>query len=99
MKRRKRIVPPADIILDLLNDEPGVDTKIIAFYDAYIMEMAKEPKYTTEGEFARYEINDDLAQELRIALFRSLPKLRRAFYKRFGNKKPMMVIVAEEEFE
>ncbi len=99
MKKRKRIIPPADIILDLINDEPGVDTKIIEFYDAYILEMAKEPKYTAEGEFARYEVNDDLAQELRIALFRSLPKLRKAFQKRFGNKKPMMVIVAEEEFE
>lgn len=99
MKKRRKIIPPADIILDLLNDEPGVDSKIIEFYDAYIREIAKEPKYTPDGEFARYEVNDDLAQELRIALFRSLPKLRKAFSKRFGDKKPMVVIVAEEEFE
>lgn len=99
MKKRRKIIPPADIILDLINDEPDVDTKIIEFYDAYILEIAKEPKYTPEGEFARYEVNDDLAQELRIAVFRSLPKLRKAFFKRFGDKKPMVVVVAEEKFE
>lgn len=37
MKKRRKIIPPADIILDLINDEPGVDTKIIEFYDAYIL--------------------------------------------------------------
>ena len=93
------MVPPADIILDLINDKPGVDTKIIEFYDAYILKMAKETKYNSEGEFDRYEINEDLAQELRIALFRSLPKLRKAFFKQYGSKKSWVVIVAEEQFK
>ena len=99
MKKRKKIIPPADLILDIINDEPGVETKIIGFYDAYIKEIAKEPKYNREEDFVRYEINDDLAQELRVALFCSLPKLRRAFLKQFGDKRPLIVIATEDEYE
>ena len=85
MKKRRNIIPPADIILDLINDEPHTDVCILAFYEAYILSVAKEPKYTVGGEFICFEVNEDLAQELRVALFRSLPKLRQAFVRKFGN--------------
>ena len=85
IKKRRNIIPPADIILDLINDEPRADIRVLNFYEGYILTMAKEPKYTAGGELICFEVNEDLAQELRIALFRSLPKLRRAFFREFGN--------------
>ena len=86
IKKRRKIIPPADIILDLINDEPHTDVRVLDFYEAYILSVAKEPKYAASGEFICFEVNEDLAQELRIALFRSLPKLRQAFFREFGNE-------------
>ena len=85
MKKRRNIIPPADIILDLINDEPHTDVRVLDFYEGYILTLAKESKYTAGGEFICFEVNEDLAQELRVALFRSLPKLRQAFFRKFGN--------------
>ena len=99
MKRRKKpIVPPADIILDLINDEPYVEMKLLNYYEAYILSAAKEPKYTANGEFVGLEINEDLAQELRVSVYRSLPKLRQAFFRKFGNQS-IIVMVSKQQME
>ena len=74
------------MILDLQNEERGAEVKIIRFYDGYISKMARKPIYTETGQFVGCEINEDLAQELKIALFRALPKLRKAFYNQFTIK-------------
>ena len=95
IKKRRNIIPPTDIILDLINDEPYIDVRVLDFYEAYILSVAKEPKYTASGEFICFEVNEDLAQELRIALFRSLPKLHLAFFGKFGNK-PIVVTVSQK---
>ena len=96
MKKRKRIPLPADIILDLINDEPYADIRVLNFYEGYILTIAKESKFNANGEFVCSVVNEDLAQELRIALYRSLPKLRRAFLREFGNK-PVVVMVSKNK--
>ena len=96
MKKRKKIPLPADIILDLINDEPRADIRVLNFYEGYILAMAKESKFNANGEFVCSVVNEDLAQELRIALYRSLPKLRRAFFREFGNK-PVVVMVSKNK--
>lgn len=99
MKRQKRIVPPADIILDVINDEPQADEVVLKFYDSYILAAAKEPHYSSCGEFIDHIVNPDLAQDMRMALVRCLPSLREAFQKKYFRKNPVVVVIAKEEID
>ena len=71
------LVPPADIILDLLNNKPKNDIKLLDYYDGYIHSAATEPVYTPDGNRQGLFINEDLIQEIRIEFLRCLPVLRR----------------------
>lgn len=70
-------VPPADIILNLLNNEPQKDIELLDYYDGYIHSAATEPVYSMDGTKQGVFINEDLVQEIRIEFLRSLPVLRR----------------------
>lgn len=70
-------IPPADIILDLLNDEPQKDIELLDYYDGYIHSSATEPVYSMDGTRQGVFINEDLVQEIRIEFLRSLPVLYR----------------------
>lgn len=89
-------VPPADIILGLLNDDPSTDKVFLDFYDSYIHAAATEPRFTSEGDFDSYILNDDLLQEIKITLVRSLPVLRRKILD-YLNGEPVFVIVVADK--
>lgn len=94
--KKKKAVPPADIILDLINEEPGTDNLILDFYDNYIIAASKEAKYGKNGEYIGSILNCDLAQEIRLAVYRCLPSLRKAFNKRFFRKKPLIILISSK---
>lgn len=81
--KNKRIFPPTDIIVDVLNEESYAEEKILRFYENYIISACKEMRYNSEGYCKGVYINEDLAQDIRLAVFNCLPYLRRAFQKKF----------------
>lgn len=99
MLRKKKVIPPADIILDVINNEPHVGDVVLKFYDNYIIEASKEPHYDADGEYIGHFKNDDLAQDIRLAVYNCLPSLRKAFHKKFFKKSPVIVVIAKENNE
>ena len=84
MRAHKNIfIPPADIILELLNDNPQKDINFLDFYDGYIHKTAEELIYTTDGSKTGYFINEDLVQEIRIEFVKSLKTLRKKLIRNF----------------
>ncbi len=96
MLRKKKKVPPADIILDVINDEMHAGEVVLKFYDNYVLETAKEPHYNANGDYIGHYINDDLAQDIRIAVYNCLPNLRKAFQRKYFKKSPVIVLIAKE---
>ena len=94
--KKKKIIPPADIILDVINGDTYAEEKILKFYDNYIISVAKETLYDAEGNYKGVCINEDLAQEIRIAVLNSLPSLRKAFQKKFLRKTPVIILITKE---
>ena len=41
-EKKKNIVPPADIILNMLNEKPGADLDLLDFYKGYIRRASIE---------------------------------------------------------
>lgn len=84
MKRKSKryILPDERLILGILNRTPGASDEVLAFYDRYIREMATDPVYAADGSRTGYFYDEDLAQELRLALSQSLPAVRRVILKR-----------------
>ena len=39
--KKKKIIPPADIILDVINEDTYAEEEILKFYDKYIISVAK----------------------------------------------------------
>ena len=70
-------VPPADLVLDLIRSVPETEDKILSFYESYIRRAAVEPVYTDADCCCGTPLNEDLRQEMRITLVRSLIPLRR----------------------
>ena len=81
-KSRRRILPGEKLVLSILNRTPGAADEVLEFYDRYIQEMATDPVYAADGSRTGYFYDEDLAQELRVALSRSLPAVRRVILKR-----------------
>lgn len=93
--RKKNIIPPADIILDVIYDAPCAAEKVLKFYDNYIKSAAKEPAAGENG----FVINEDLAQEIRLAVFNALPYFRKACrHKYFKNTVSVVVVFNNELF-
>lgn len=93
------VVPPADIILDVINDEVCAGEVVLRFYDDYIIAAAKEPWYGEDGEHKGYILNCDLAQDMRLAVLNCLPSLRKAFYRKFFRNKPMLIVISPKDIE
>ena len=70
-------VPPADLVLNLIRSVPETEDKILSFYESYIRRAAVEPVYTDDDCCCGTRLNEDLRQEMRITLVRSLIPLRR----------------------
>ena len=75
-EKKKNIVPPADIILNMLNEKPGADLDLLDFYKGYIRRASIEPSYSEEGFDKGKHINEDLRQEIEIAFLKGLVSLR-----------------------
>lgn len=84
MKRRgkKRILPGEKLVLNILNGESGASEQTVSFYERYIREMATDPVYAADGSGTGYFYDEDLAQELRVALSQSLPVVREVLIRR-----------------
>ena len=77
IKRKKNIpLPPVDIVLSIVNDERDTAQKLLLFYDSYILGVASETAYAFNGAKIGVYIDEDLAQDLRLALIRCIPRLR-----------------------
>ena len=96
---KKKVIPSADIILDVINDEPYAGEVVLKFYDDYILAAAKEPGYGANGEYKGHTVNHDLAQEICLAVFNCLPSLRKAFHKKYLKRNPVVVVITTDNME
>ena len=94
-KSRKRILPNEKLILDILNKEPNASEDVVAFYDRYIREMSTDPVYGPDGSRTGYFYDEDLAQELRLALAQSLPAVREVLIKRHFTNRPIVLVFTD----
>ena len=83
------------MILDILNKEPNASEDVVAFYDRYIREMSTDPVYGPDGSRTGYFYDEDLAQELRLALARSLPAVREVLIKRHFANRPIVLVFTD----
>lgn len=97
MKRRgkKRILPSEKLVLNILNGETDASEQTVSFYERYIREMATDPVYAADGSRTGYFYDEDLAQELRIALSQSLPAVREVLIKRHFANRPVVVVLTD----
>ena len=93
--RRKSKNIPDHIILNILNEETCAESEIINHYEGYIREVATEPVYSKEGNRTGYYYDEDLAQELRLALSQALPALRETLIKNHLEKRPVIVVLGQ----
>ena len=94
-KSRKRILPNEKLILDILNKEPKTSENVVAFYDRYIREMSTDPVYGPDDNRTGYFYDEDLAQELRLALAQSLPAVREVLIKRYFTNRPVVLVFTD----
>lgn len=96
MKNRKiqRIIPD-QIILHILNRDACAESEVLEHYDGYIRKASTDPVYSAEGSRTGYYYDEDLAQELRLALMQALPALRETLIKNHLEKRPIIVVLGE----
>ena len=95
-KTKKEIpIPPADVILDLLNNEPNFDEEFLDFYDNYVKKISTESCFSSDGTFCGYFLNEDLVQEIKIAIIKCLPGLRNKVLDILNNKSIIVIIPPE----
>lgn len=92
---RKRILPSEKLVLNILNGTSEAPDETLAFYEHYIREMATDPVYAPDGSRSGYFYDEDLAQELRLALSQSLPAVREALIKRHFTNRPVVLILTD----
>lgn len=92
---RKRILPSEKLVLNIMNNSPGVTEETLSFYEHYIHEVATDPVYAPDGSRTGYFYDEDLAQELRIALSQSLPAVREALIKKHFTNCPVVLILTD----
>ena len=92
---KKRILPSEKLVMNILNSTPGAEEDVLSFYEHYIQEMATDPVYAADGSRSGYFYDEDLAQELRLALSQSLPAVREALIKRHFTNRPVVLILTD----
>lgn len=94
-RQKRNIRLGKNLVLKVLNREPSAHDEVVGFYDRYIREMATDPVYGSDGGITGYYIDNDLAQELRIALSESLPAVREVLIKRHFTNRPVVVVLTD----
>ena len=94
-KNKRCILPNEKLLLKILNREEQAKSEAIDFYERYIKEMATEPVYSKDGTRSGYFYNEDLAQELRMALSACLPALREVLVKRHFTNRPIVLVLTD----
>ena len=92
---KKRILPSEKLVLNILNSSPDAAEDTLSFYERYIREMATDPVYAPDGSRTGCFYDEDLAQELRLALSQSLPAVREVLIKRHFTNRPVVVILTD----
>ena len=93
---KARILPSSEMIMGVLNNEKRVIEEMIQFYDGYILAAEMKPAYSAEGTRVGYYIDEDLAQNVRMDIFKCLPNLRKAADALLNKKdNSVLVLVAE----
>ena len=87
----KRILPSDKLVLGILNGEATASEDVLIFYERYIQEMATDPVYAADGSRMGYFYDEDLAQELRLALSLSLPTVRKVLINNHFTNQPSLV--------
>ncbi len=90
---KNKHLPGAELVLGIINDDLGVADEIIHFYDGYIVSLAVRNAYSAEGRRVGFYIDEDLAQDVRLALVESLPKLRQILKKHLKKKKEAVIVL------
>lgn len=91
-RKKKRNIPD-HIILNILNQAASAESDVLDHYEGYIREVATEPVYSKDGNRTGYYYDEDLAQELRMALSQALPALRETLIKNHLEKRPVIVVL------
>ncbi len=91
--RRKNKKIPDQIILNILNQAASAESEVLDHYEGYIREVAAEPVYSKDGNRTGFYYDEDLAQELRLALSQALPALRETLIKNHLEKRPIIVVL------
>ncbi len=91
--KRKRRNIPEHIVLNILNQAIGAEDDVLEHYEGYIRETATEPVYSKGGARTGYYYDEDLAQELRVALAQAIPDLREALIKNHLENRPVIVVL------
>ena len=93
--RKKNRNIPDNIILNILNQIDDAEDDVLDYYEGYIREVATEPVYSKDGNRTGYYYDEDLAQELRLALSKALPALREILIKNHLEKRPVIVVLGQ----
>ena len=91
--RKKSKIIPDQIILKILNHSADSEEEVSNHYEQYSRKVATEPVYSQDGNRTGYYYDEDLAQELRVALAQSIPALREALIKNHLDKRPVIVVL------
>lgn len=95
-RKKNTIIPPANVVLGVLNDDKKAIENLIEFYNGYIMSSALKTAYSAEGQKVGYYIDDDLAQEIRLSIVECLPNLRKTVRAVLNRKKNSILIVVAD---
>lgn len=98
-KQHKSLAPSPDMVLKLLRAEPTVLCEYLSFYDVYIRAAATERIYSVDDCCYTTRFNDDLKQEIDIALAKSLVPLRQKLIQYLNGECVLLLISPDELFE
>ena len=85
----KCVLPP-EIMLDILNQVEGTDLKIIEYYTPYMKRIATKEIRSKDGRCIRRILDEDLLQEMKIEIIKSMPAIRRMLLQKVKKTKKIL---------
>lgn len=93
MRNKKLNVPPADIILNILNGADEAAEQILDYYEGYIIVSATFPIYDEAGAYLGLYADHDLMQDMRLNLYNSIPALKRRLHLHLHDPNAVVIIL------